>query len=84
MNMRNEFPNPVFKLKKKSLWFKANSKNFIWKIKNIFGSHLNKNIGNYRYIGALILRIYHRYIDEYFEKKYLKLIKIYKNIIKTS
>ena len=47
----------------------------------------DENIGNHGYIGTSILRIYRRYIDGYFEKKILinlKLIKIYKNIRKTS
>ena len=56
----------------------------------IFKNHLmtkDENIGNHGYIGTSILRIYRRYIDGYFEKKIsinLKLIKIYKNIRKTS
>ena len=46
----------------------------------------DENIGNYEYIGTLILRIYQRYINGYFGKKIsidLKLIKIYGNIRKT-
>ena len=47
----------------------------------------DKNIENHGYIDTSILWIYHRYIGGYFEKKIsinVKLIKIYKNIIKTS
>ena len=56
----------------------------------IFKNHLmtkDENIGNHGYIGTSILRIYRRYIGGCFEKKIsinLKLIKIYKNIRKTS
>ena len=30
----------------------------------------DENINNHRYIGTLILRIYRKYISEYFGKKY--------------
>ena len=47
----------------------------------------DENIGNHGYMGISILRIHRRYIGEYFEKKIsisLNMIKIYKNIRKTS
>ena len=46
----------------------------------------DENIGNHGYIGTSILRIYRRYIGEYFGKKYwcLKLLKTHENVKKTS
>ena len=48
---------------------------------------IDENIGNHKFIGISILRIYRRYIDGYFGKKKLgslKLIKTYENVEKNS
>ena len=72
------------------LFFHVNLKRIEIKTKYMFPFIIlckNENIGNHGYIGNLILRIYRRNIDGYFGKKILigkKLIKIHKNVKKTS